>query len=153
MTTDYRAWPADLIVKATHGRGGLRRAIRGNVAEALLSESPVALLVARTGGYETKRIATLLVPTDGTPARAVALTVAEPLARMTEARVVLLQVVGNMLQYAGTVAAGRAPVVLDPGWQHVALASACSHALAMPSNCAEQASKPKGVPCWGLSVR
>jgi nucleotide-binding universal stress UspA family protein len=120
-------WPADLIVMATHGRRGLRRVVRGSVVATLLSESPVPLLVTRPGGHQVTRFATLLVPVDGSPAGAVALTVVNPLARMTRSRVVLLQVVGNVFQYAGAVAAGRAPVALGPEWQDLALMTARSY--------------------------
>ncbi|MCI0342511.1 MAG: universal stress protein [Planctomycetales bacterium] len=43
-----RAEKADLLALATHGRTGLARAVFGSVAEAVLREAPVPLLVVRT---------------------------------------------------------------------------------------------------------
>lgn len=54
-----RARRADLVVLGTHGRTGLARAAFGSVAEAVMRESPVPVLVAR-GGPTTAR--TVLAP-------------------------------------------------------------------------------------------
>lgn len=40
-------WPADLVVIGSHGRGGLRRALLGSVAEAVMRQAPCPVLVAR----------------------------------------------------------------------------------------------------------
>jgi nucleotide-binding universal stress UspA family protein len=84
---------ADLVVMATHGRGGLHRALRGSVAEQVLGNSPVPVLLVRPGGHRVTRVRTLLVPVDGTPGAALALGTAVPLAQATGAKIVLLQVV------------------------------------------------------------
>ena len=40
---------ADLIVTASHGRGGLERVLLGSVSERILNETPCAVLVVKTG--------------------------------------------------------------------------------------------------------
>lgn len=43
-------WPADLIVIGSHGRGGIRRALLGSVAEGVLRHAPCPVLVVRAKG-------------------------------------------------------------------------------------------------------
>lgn len=45
---------ADLIAIATHGRGGMRRAVLGSVADKVLRSSPLPLLVLRPGKDDAK---------------------------------------------------------------------------------------------------
>ena len=40
-------WPADLIVIGSHGRGGIRRALLGSVAEGVMRQAPCPVLVVR----------------------------------------------------------------------------------------------------------
>jgi nucleotide-binding universal stress UspA family protein len=42
-----REWPADLIVIASHGRTGVRRALLGSVAEGVMRNAPCPVLVVR----------------------------------------------------------------------------------------------------------
>lgn len=44
-----RDWPADLIVIGSHGRGGLKRALLGSVAEGVMRNAPCPVLVVRAG--------------------------------------------------------------------------------------------------------
>lgn len=46
---DARNWPADLIVVGTHGRKGFRHFLVGSVAEGVIRESTVPILLIR--GY------------------------------------------------------------------------------------------------------
>jgi nucleotide-binding universal stress UspA family protein len=70
---------ADLIVMATHGRGGLSRVWMGSVADALLRELPVPLLLVRKPlrlgerGPDEPLFPRVLVALDGSPASARAL--------------------------------------------------------------------------------
>jgi nucleotide-binding universal stress UspA family protein len=41
-------WPADEIVIGSHGKGGLRRLLLGNVAEFVARHAPCSVLIART---------------------------------------------------------------------------------------------------------
>lgn len=43
-------WPADLIVIGSHGRGGIRRALLGSVAEGVMRHAPCPVLVVRAKG-------------------------------------------------------------------------------------------------------
>jgi nucleotide-binding universal stress UspA family protein len=43
-------WPADLIVIGSHGRGGVKRALLGSVAEGVMRHAPCPVLVARAKG-------------------------------------------------------------------------------------------------------
>ena len=42
-----KEWPADLIVIGSHGRGGVRRALLGSVAEGVMRHAPCPVLVVR----------------------------------------------------------------------------------------------------------
>jgi nucleotide-binding universal stress UspA family protein len=92
---------ADLIIMATHGRGNLARAVLGSVAERVVADSPVPVLLLRPGGHRVTRIQRLLVPVDGTPEGALALGLAVPFAKAMGAQVVLLQVVPRGVGFAG----------------------------------------------------
>jgi nucleotide-binding universal stress UspA family protein len=112
-------WPADLIVMATHGRSGLARALNGSVAQRVVSDSPVPVLLLRPGGHRVAHLTTLLVPVDGTPEGARALGAALPLAQETGARIVLLQVVVPFVQRYFDES-----LAVDPMWDEEALTSA-----------------------------
>jgi len=43
-----RRWPADLIVIASHGRGGIHRLLLGSVADAVIRHASCPVLVVRT---------------------------------------------------------------------------------------------------------
>jgi nucleotide-binding universal stress UspA family protein len=121
---EAQSWGADLIVMATHGRSGLRRAVLGSVAEHVLTHASLPLLLARPGGQRVTRLTTLLVPVDGTPGAALALGTAVPLAQASSARIVLLQVVVPAAAYMVQDITGAASVMLDPAWDEEALAAA-----------------------------
>lgn len=42
-----KEWPADLIVIGSHGRGGIKRALVGSVAEGVMRQAPCPVLVVR----------------------------------------------------------------------------------------------------------
>jgi len=46
------AKPGDVIIMATHGRGGLRRWLLGSVAEEVVRHAPVPVLLIRADGIE-----------------------------------------------------------------------------------------------------
>ena len=116
---------ADVIAMATHGRSGLSRAFLGSVAEQVLSESAVPVLLFRPDGHIMQSIATVLVPVDGSPGGSLALASAIALARSVNARMVLLQVVVPTLAYtAMDVGIYGGGLWFDPTWDEELLASA-----------------------------
>jgi nucleotide-binding universal stress UspA family protein len=88
----------DLVVMATHGRGGIRRAWLGSVADYLIRnlEVPVLLVRPREGQPAPDRppgVGQILVPLDGSPLAEEALSAAAALARIWDTELTLLQVV------------------------------------------------------------
>ena len=81
---------ADLIVMTTHGRGGLRRAWLGSVADQLIRTSDVPLLVIRPGESGTAEpvaeLREIVVPLDGSELAEAVLEPAAALARLWERR-------------------------------------------------------------------
>jgi nucleotide-binding universal stress UspA family protein len=84
---------ADLIIMATHGRAGLRRAIVGSVADRVLARSPVPVLVLRPGARRGRTFSRLLVPVDGSLLQGRALDAACALARVFSMHLDVLRVV------------------------------------------------------------
>jgi nucleotide-binding universal stress UspA family protein len=114
----------DLVVMATHGRSGLPRAVLGSVAERVLVHSPVPVVLYRPGGKRVTAIATILVPVDGSPGGALALSAAATLARATGAQLVVLQVAVPILTALTDNAAGALLYAYDPAWDEEVLAAA-----------------------------
>ncbi|MFN8481992.1 MAG: universal stress protein [Anaerolineae bacterium] len=89
---------ADLIIMSTHGRSGLSRLVYGSVAEAVLTHSPVPVLLIRAttdnvmtlGDIERPEI---LVPLDGSPFSETVLPYAKEMARLFNGKLLLLRVV------------------------------------------------------------
>jgi nucleotide-binding universal stress UspA family protein len=82
----------------THGRSGLGRWLYGSVAEAVLSNSTIPVLLVRAGLASTdlrdvSGKPRLLVPLDGSPTAEQALPVAASLARVLDAEIVLVRIV------------------------------------------------------------
>jgi nucleotide-binding universal stress UspA family protein len=91
----------DMVVMATHGRGGIRRAWLGSVADHLIRHLEVPVLLVRPtegaapqGGLGAGRI---LVPLDGSPLAEEALDAGAALARIWDTELSLLQVVRPVL--------------------------------------------------------
>ncbi len=89
----------DLIAMSTHGRSGFQRLTRGSVAEAVLRESWVPILVANPRALERPpargagRPRRILVPIDGGPGCSAVLELVESVARGVDgATVTLLRV-------------------------------------------------------------
>ena len=88
---------ADLVAMTTHGRGGVRGAWLGSVADRLVRRLEVPILVtrAREGAAPPAppSIQEILVPLDGSTLAEAALAPAAALARLFEAELVLVQIV------------------------------------------------------------
>ncbi len=69
----------DLIAMATYGLTGIDRLVVGSVSEQTVAKSPVAVLLVRPDGRRVRRLRSILVPTDGSPGAALALSAALPL--------------------------------------------------------------------------
>lgn len=87
----------DLVVMTTHGRSGLSRLVYGSVAEAVLSHSPVPVLLIRSSAEDTQILfvepkPTILVPLDGSSFAEEALPHAMALAQAMSGTIVLLHV-------------------------------------------------------------
>lgn len=86
---------ADLIVLATHGRGGMRHLLSGSIAQQVLRRGATPVLLARPNGASAPAFAPrrLLVPLDATAAAEAALAPAAALARSLGASLHLVMVV------------------------------------------------------------
>lgn len=92
----------DLVVMSTHGRGGIRRAWLGSVADYLIRNLEVPVLLVRPRESEPGLAppaawGQILVPLDGSPLAEAALGPAMVLARAWNAELALLQVVRPIL--------------------------------------------------------
>ena len=113
-----QAASADLIVMATHGRTGLRRAFAGSATERVLANSPVPVVVLKPGGKRMSALRSLLIPVDATAGGALALGAASGLARTASARVTVLEVVPPMPMWLyGSVDAYAPAGFIDPAWE------------------------------------
>ena len=114
-----------VIVMATRGNGGVVRAVLGSVANELLAQSPVPIVLLRADGRPSTALKTLLVPLDGSHESATALSAATALARVTGAHILVLRVVtptpGWLLQEAALYDTG---IYVDGGWDSTALVEA-----------------------------
>ena len=86
-------WSVDLVVMTSHGGMGSEHMGLGSIAQRVVAESPVPVLLQRPGGHRVTHLTTLLVPVDGSPGSALALGTAVPLAQATGARIMLLQII------------------------------------------------------------
>jgi nucleotide-binding universal stress UspA family protein len=88
----------DLVVMSTHGRGGLGRAWLGSVAESLIREVAVPILIVHpsedgTVDLRPAHIRRVLVALDGSPAAESAFSAAREICQLEGAECVLLRVV------------------------------------------------------------
>jgi nucleotide-binding universal stress UspA family protein len=88
----------DLIVMATHARRGMARAFLGSVADQLIRETGIPVLVVRPPSLATELVdgpcyKRIIVPLDGSPLAELSLDPAIALARMEHAQLTLLRIV------------------------------------------------------------
>lgn len=107
---------AGLIVMATHGRSGLKRLLKGSVAEGVVREADRAVILIRSGGDcpespLEKGVNKILVPLDGSPQSGTIIPWVAELAGEIGAEVVLLQVIRPTYS-AATLDAGAGIVEL-----------------------------------------
>ncbi len=87
----------DLVIMTTHGHGGLQRLVHGSVAQAVLADSRVPVLLLRmhaptSASSSRDARPRALVPLDGSPFAEAALPAAVALARALDWTLVLLRV-------------------------------------------------------------
>jgi nucleotide-binding universal stress UspA family protein len=142
---------ADLVAMATHGRSGLARVFLGSIAQGVLATSPVPVLLVRPGGHAMTRLEVVLVPVDGTPGGALALTSAVPLARAVNAQVVLLDVTVPFAAYVPVAGAGTngAMLYFDPAWDEEATQSAKRYVSGMADRLQQVGVRARGMDTAG----
>ena len=108
---EARTWQADLIVMSTHGHGPLDRAWLGSVTDAIVRESHSPTLVIRaldeSAPASVPPFAHILIPLDGSALAEQVLAPARALARLTGARITLLQIVHPWVRATRPMAAAR----------------------------------------------
>jgi nucleotide-binding universal stress UspA family protein len=101
----------DLIVMCTHGRGGLRGLLFGSIAQQVVAQGIIPVLIIRPSGADEEPpfvCRRLLVPLDGMPDHEQGLLAAVELARVCGAELHLILVVPTLGTLSGThAAAGR----------------------------------------------
>jgi nucleotide-binding universal stress UspA family protein len=126
IVLEQRERGSNLVVMATHARSNRSLGVLMSVAERLLAQSSVPLLLVRPGGVRTSRLETFVVPVDGSPGSTLGLAAAVGLARATRARIVLVQVV---VPFSSEVMRVESPALtlgepVDPAWQVSAVSAA-----------------------------
>lgn len=92
LVAEARRWPDPLLIVASHGRGGLGRAVLGSVTDRVVRAGAVPVMIVRAGGVPFERLTHLVVPLDGSPMAEQALPYAVALAQRAHARVTLVRV-------------------------------------------------------------
>jgi nucleotide-binding universal stress UspA family protein len=134
----------DLAVMATHSRTAPARGLLGSVADQVLHSSPVPVVLLYPDHRETTQLRTVLVPLDGSPGSAVALSAALPLARSTGARVVLVRVsVPQPVWFRDpTLGTGH---LIDPMWAEDARSAAEAYVVGMAGRIQQSGVAAQGV--------
>lgn len=99
---------SDLIVMCTHGQGGLRDLLFGSIAQQVVAQGTIPVLLIRPTGMGRQQPFTcrkLLVPVDGMPGHEQGLRMAIELAHACEAELDLLLVVPTLSTLSGSHAA------------------------------------------------
>ncbi len=128
----------DLVVLATHGRGGVRRAWLGSVAEALITALRTPVLLHRPtaaptdGAAEPALPRSVFVPIDRSEVAPGILTAVEPFAGVVGAEVVLAMVIAPLDVRAEVVSRMRFASGDESAAVHGAAARAYLEALAEP---------------------
>lgn len=99
---------ADLVVMATHGRGGMERAMLGSVADRVVREGSAPTIVVRGQGATARPITRIVVPLDGFAGAEGALPIATRLAAALGLPIDLVLVVGTSAEMRDA-----APYMLD----------------------------------------
>ena len=121
VVAEARRLGADLLVMASHGRGGLGRLLHGSTAEAVLAAAPAPVLLVRAGRPapapgQLGRGLRLVVPLDGSPFAEAALPAAAILAGALGGTIGLLRAVTREEVLGAPVLADEGhPLLSDEG--------------------------------------
>jgi len=99
---------SDLVVMCSHGRGGFRDLMFGNIAQQVIALGITPVLIIRPSEDDSKipfSLKRLLVPLDGNPEHEQGIPVARELAKACESSLHLLQVVPTFSTVSGTLGA------------------------------------------------
>jgi nucleotide-binding universal stress UspA family protein len=103
---------ADMIVMTSHGRGAAGRVVYGSVADRVVRNAPLPVMMIRPEDAAPERgvaaIRRLVVPLDGSAVAAQALPVAKQLARQLRTPVQLISVIDVYLDLSPAAAYGMA---------------------------------------------
>ena len=142
------------IVMATRGHGGVVRAVLGSVASELLARSPVPIVLVGADGRPAGTLQTLLVPLDGSPESATALSTATALAQLTGANIVVLRVVTPTPAWVTQeVALYDTALYADPSSDTDALVEARSYVADMAAGIRQQGVSAEGIASVGDAPR
>ena len=100
-TTEFQP---DLIVMCTHGRGGMRDVLFGNIAQQVVAHTTTPLLLIKPDGSSFK-LEKILVPLDPDSAHDDSLPLADSFARFFDAQLHLLSVIPTFSTLGGEQAA------------------------------------------------
>lgn len=136
---------ADLIVMTSHGRTGFSRAWLGSVADGVVRNSTVPVLMLRVAeagipqAHAGPHFRRIVVPLDGSTFAAAVVPAATALAGVDGARVLLLRVVSPVPMPTVEVAMGTAsvPFVEDEAATHVLVQEATEALARLAGNLAE----------------
>ncbi|HEX3273672.1 MAG TPA: universal stress protein [Gemmatimonadales bacterium] len=142
----------DLVVMATHGRGGVRRAWLGSVADYLIRHLEVPVLLVRPhdeAATEPPAARGILVPLDGSPLGEAVLRPAAALARIRGTGLTLVQVVPPVLEVADMTLPLAAAVAVpgEPGMTELLQQEAQDYLDALVAEL-----RTEGIPATGTAV-
>ncbi|MDW7982499.1 MAG: universal stress protein [Thermomicrobium sp.] len=92
LVAEATRWPSPILVLASHGRGGLGRAVLGSVADRVLRSAGCPVLVLRVSSAPPEQIRQVVVPLDGSMHAERALAYALALVQRANASLTLVRV-------------------------------------------------------------
>jgi nucleotide-binding universal stress UspA family protein len=144
----------DLVVMTTHGRGGVRRAWLGSVADQMIRSSEIPIVLVRASQPDSAaspvNFGEILVPLDGSPLAEAALEPATALARLWDSEISLLQVVQPVMITTDPPLAF--PAELDEQLTAIRREAAQDYLRDVAERLREQGVKASGVPVLGGGV-
>ena len=126
-----RTDPPAMTVMRTHGRAGVERAVIGSVTQDVLKHSQIPLVLMRPGQRRPSGIRKLLVPVDGSPGGAIALSTAVGLAHATSASISLVEVAVPVAMHTICAYEYGGMSYYDSTWDEEALAGAAAYVNAL----------------------